>query len=44
MEGESHPTHPKPVGTMAVLFLYALLILVLWGSAYLTLLVRGITQ
>ncbi|MBI4524288.1 MAG: cytochrome c oxidase subunit 2A [Deltaproteobacteria bacterium] len=33
--------HPKPMGTIAVLLIFALLIVVLWGSAYLILLLRG---
>lgn len=36
--------HPKPSGTIVVLFIYALIILVLWGFAYLALLLRGATQ
>lgn len=44
MKSESRPDHPRPVGTIAVLLLYALIILLLWGSAYLTLLLRGLTQ
>ncbi len=36
--------HPKPSGTIAVLLIYALLIVILWGSVYLTLLSRGSTQ
>lgn len=34
----------KPSGTIAVLFIYALIILALWGLAYLALLLRGATQ
>lgn len=33
-----------PQGTMAILVLYVLLVAALWGSAYLTMLSRGITQ
>lgn len=36
--------HPKPSGTIAILFIYALIILVLWGGAYIALLLRGATQ
>ncbi|MGH8515382.1 MAG: cytochrome c oxidase subunit 2A [Gammaproteobacteria bacterium] len=36
--------HPKPSGTIAILFIYALIILVLWGGAYFALLVRGATE
>jgi cytochrome c oxidase subunit IIa family protein len=37
-------TDPKPKGTVAVLVIFALLIVVLWGSVYLTLLFRGAAQ
>jgi hypothetical protein len=33
-----------PQGTIAILILYVLLVIALWGSAYLTMLSRGITQ
>lgn len=36
--------HPKPKGTLAVLVIFALTIVVLWGTVYLTLLLRGATQ
>ena len=36
--------HPKPIGTVAVLVIYVILIIALWGSVYLTLLSRGVTQ
>ncbi|MCS7038734.1 MAG: cytochrome c oxidase subunit 2A [Anaerolineae bacterium] len=36
--------HSRPVGTMALMLLYFILILVLWGSVYLTLLERGVTR
>lgn len=36
--------HPKPSGTITVLLIYALLIVILWGSVYLALLSRGSTQ
>ena len=36
--------HPKPSGTFAVLLIYAFLIVVLWGSVYLVLLLRGSGQ
>ncbi len=35
---------PKPSGTIAVLLIYAVIIVLLWGSVYLTLLLRGSTQ
>ncbi|HEY7219472.1 MAG TPA: cytochrome c oxidase subunit 2A [Candidatus Binatia bacterium] len=36
--------HPKPIGTLAVLVIFALLIVVLWGSVYIALLLRGAAQ
>ncbi|RMF35236.1 MAG: cytochrome c oxidase subunit 2A [Chloroflexi bacterium] len=36
--------HPKPIGTVAILVIYVILIIALWGSVYLTLLSRGVTQ
>ncbi|HEV8726217.1 MAG TPA: cytochrome c oxidase subunit 2A [Candidatus Binatia bacterium] len=36
--------NPKPSGTIAILLIYALIIIVLWGSAYFALLLRGATQ
>ena len=35
---------PKPKGTLAVLVIFAVTIVVLWGSVYLALLLRGVTQ
>jgi hypothetical protein len=35
---------PKPKGTLAVLVVFAITIVVLWGAVYLTLLLRGVTQ
>jgi hypothetical protein len=37
-------SHSKPKGTIAVLIIFALMIVVLWGSVYLALLLRGGTQ
>jgi hypothetical protein len=34
----------KPKGTIAVLVVFALLIVILWGSVYLAMLLRGATQ
>jgi hypothetical protein len=34
----------KPKGTIAVLVVFAAIIVVLWGSVYLTLLLRGAAQ
>ena len=36
--------HLKPKGTIAVLVIFALLIVVLWGGVYIALLLRGATQ
>lgn len=36
------PTTPQ--GTIALLLIYVLIIIALWGSAYLTMLSRGMTQ
>lgn len=33
-----------PQGTLALLLVYVVIIIVLWGSAYLTMLSRGMTQ
>ncbi len=33
-----------PQGTIALMILYVLLVIALWGSAYLTMLSRGVTQ
>ena len=33
-----------PKGTIAILAIYVLLIIALWGSAYLTMLARGVPQ
>ena len=36
---------PKtPMGTIVLLGLYAVLIVALWGAAYVTMLSRGVTQ
>ena len=36
--------HPKPKGTIVVLIIFALLIVLSWGSVYLAMLLRGATQ
>lgn len=33
-----------PQGTIALLLVYLLIIIALWGSAYMTMLSRGLTQ
>jgi hypothetical protein len=33
-----------PQGTIALLLVYALIIALLWGNVYLTMLARGVTQ
>ncbi|MGE5302450.1 MAG: cytochrome c oxidase subunit 2A [Alphaproteobacteria bacterium] len=34
----------KPKGTIAILVVFAFLIVILWGSVYLAMLLRGATQ
>jgi hypothetical protein len=34
----------KPKGTIAILVIFAVMIVLLWGSVYLALLLRGVTQ
>lgn len=34
----------RPKGTIAILVIFALLIVLLWGSVYLAMLLRGATQ
>lgn len=36
--------YKAPQGTVAIIVIYIVLIIALWGSAYLTMLSRGITQ
>ena len=36
--------YKAPQGTVAIIIIYILLIIALWGSAYLTMLSRGVTQ
>lgn len=36
--------YKAPSGTIAILVIYIILIIALWGSAYLTMLSRGMTQ
>ncbi|HZD41284.1 MAG TPA: cytochrome c oxidase subunit 2A [Terriglobales bacterium] len=35
---------PKPKGTIAILVVFAIVTLLLWGSLYAALLLRGVTQ
>ncbi len=35
--------YKAPQGTMAIMIIFIILIIALWGSAYLTLLSRGVT-
>ncbi len=44
MSGSDRNAGFKPVGTIAILIVYALLLLALWGNVYFTLLSRGVTQ
>ncbi len=43
-ESKQPSEYPKPVGTIALMVLFFLLILILWGTVYLTLLERGVTR
>jgi len=36
--------YKTPAGTIAIIIIYMLILTALWGSAYLTLLSRGVTQ
>jgi hypothetical protein len=36
--------YKTPQGTVAILVIYIIIIIALWGSAYLTLLSRGVTN
>lgn len=36
--------YKTPQGTIAILIIYIIIIIALWGSAYLTLLSRGVTS
>ncbi len=36
--------YKAPQGTIAIIVIYVLLLIALWGSAYLTMLSRGVTQ
>ena len=40
---EKDKKYKTPQGTIALVILYILLIIALWGSAYLTMLARGVT-
>lgn len=44
MKDNSNKKYHAPQGTIAILVIYILLIMALWGSAYLTMLSRGVTQ
>ena len=41
---EDKKKYSTPSGTIAILIIYILLIIALWGSAYLTMLSRGVTS
>ncbi len=41
---EDKDKYKTPQGTIAILIIYIILIVALWGSAYLTLLSRGATS
>ncbi len=40
---EKDKKYKAPQGTIALVILYILLIIALWGTAYLTMLARGVT-
>lgn len=40
---EDKKKYKVPAGTIAILVIYIILIIALWGSAYLTMLSRGVT-
>jgi hypothetical protein len=40
---EKDKKYKTPQGTVALIILYIVLIIALWGSAYLTMLARGVT-
>ncbi len=47
MSEETHAVKPgpqAPQGTIALLLVYLVIIIALWGNAYLTMLSRGVTQ
>lgn len=41
---EDKDKYKTPQGTIAIIIIYIILIILLWGSAYLTMLSRGVTQ
>jgi hypothetical protein len=41
---EDKDKYKTPQGTIAIIVIYIILIILLWGSAYLTMLSRGVTQ
>ena len=41
---EDKRKYKTPSGTIAILIIYILLLIALWGSAYLTVLSRGVTS
>ena len=43
MKREKKDTHKTPQGTIAIMVIFVALIVLLWGSAYLTMLARGAT-
>lgn len=40
---EKDKKYKTPQGTVAIVIVYILIIIALWGSAYLTMLARGVT-
>ncbi|MFQ5398291.1 MAG: hypothetical protein ACE5E7_01705 [Anaerolineae bacterium] len=41
---EKEKKYKTPQGTVAIIIIYIILIIALWGSAYLTMLSLGVTQ
>ncbi len=44
MSGPERNQEFKPVGTVAILVIFVLFLILLWGNVYFTLLSRGVTQ
>lgn len=44
MSGPQRPSEFRPVGTVAILVLYVLILIALWGNVFFTLISRGVTQ
>ena len=44
MKDEKQHEYSAPTGAITLLLIYVLVIILMWGSVYLTLLSRGVTQ